>query len=75
MPTPVTINFSVPWNVAVTLLAGELTPSQVSDEWLTANADALLLFAVRRREAEPRDIAEAGRGGEFRRDRHVLRPL
>ena len=47
VPTPVTINFSVPWNVAVTLLAGELTPSQVSDDWLTANADALRSVASR----------------------------
>lgn len=47
VPTPVTINFSVPWNVAVTLVAGELTPAQVSDDWLTANADELRRIAER----------------------------
>src|SRR5439155_538592 len=30
VPTPVTINFSVPWNVAVTLVAGELAPATPS---------------------------------------------
>ena len=39
VPTPVTINFSVPWNVAVTIVAGELSPRQVSDEWLADHAD------------------------------------
>jgi len=47
VPTPVTINFSVPGNVAVTLVAGELTPAQVSDDWLTANADELQSVAAR----------------------------
>jgi 2-methylcitrate dehydratase PrpD len=47
VPTPVTINFSVPWNVAVTLVAGELTPAQVSDDWLDANADELRSVAQR----------------------------
>jgi hypothetical protein len=47
VPTPVTINFSVPWNVAVTLVAGELTPTQVSDEWLAGHADELRSVASR----------------------------
>ena len=47
VPTPVTINFSVPWNVAVTLVAGELSPRQVSDDWLAANADQLRSVASR----------------------------
>jgi 2-methylcitrate dehydratase PrpD len=47
VPTPVTINFSVPWNVAVTLVAGELTPRQVSDEWLAAHADEVRAVASR----------------------------
>ncbi|HEV3354623.1 MAG TPA: MmgE/PrpD family protein [Acidimicrobiales bacterium] len=47
VPTPVTINFSVPWNVAVTLVAGELTPRQVSDEWLAAHADEVRAVAAR----------------------------
>src|SRR5207244_7043923 len=41
VPTPVTINFSVPWNVAVVLLAGELTPRQVNTDWLAAHAREL----------------------------------
>jgi 2-methylcitrate dehydratase PrpD len=41
LPTPVTINFSIPWNVAVTLVAGELTPRQVSEGWLADHADEL----------------------------------
>jgi len=47
VPTPVTINFSVPWNVAVVVVAGELTPAQVSEEWLTAHADELRSVASR----------------------------
>jgi len=47
VPTPVTINFSVPWNVAVTLVAGELTPTEVSDDWLNAHADELRSVAQR----------------------------
>ena len=47
VPTPVTINFSVPWNVAVVLLAGELTPRQVNTDWLAANALELRDLAQR----------------------------
>jgi len=47
VPTPVTINFSVPWNVAVTLVAGELSPAQISDDWLAANSDELRSVASR----------------------------
>src|SRR5205807_9786649 len=47
VPTPVTINFSVPWNVAVTLVAGELTPEQISDDWLAAHGDELRSVASR----------------------------
>ena len=47
VPTPVTINFSVPWNVAVTLLAGELTPRQVDVAWLSEHADELRRLAAR----------------------------
>src|SRR4051812_38211669 len=47
VPTPVTINFSVAWNVAVTLVAGELTPAQISDDWLRANAGELRSVAQR----------------------------
>jgi hypothetical protein len=37
----------VPWNVAVTLVAGELTPAEVSDDWLNAHADELRSVAQR----------------------------
>jgi len=47
VPTPVTINFSVPWNVAVVLLAGELTPRQVEADWLSAHASELREIAGR----------------------------
>jgi 2-methylcitrate dehydratase PrpD len=33
-PTPVTVTFSVPWNVAILLVAGELTPRQLRPAWL-----------------------------------------
>jgi 2-methylcitrate dehydratase PrpD len=36
-PTPVTINFSIPWTVAATLLAGRLTPTEVNETWLAAH--------------------------------------
>jgi 2-methylcitrate dehydratase PrpD len=47
VPTPVTINFSVRWNVAVALLAGELTPRQVDVDWLAAHANELRDLAGR----------------------------
>jgi 2-methylcitrate dehydratase PrpD len=47
VPTPVTINFSVPWNVAVVLLAGELTPRQIAGDWLSAHASELRDIAER----------------------------
>lgn len=34
-PTPVTVNFSIPWNVATTIAAGQLTPTETSESWLT----------------------------------------
>ncbi|MCC7078356.1 MAG: MmgE/PrpD family protein [Acidimicrobiia bacterium] len=39
--TPVTVNFSVPWNVAVVLEAGELGPDVVTAEWLDRHDDSL----------------------------------
>jgi 2-methylcitrate dehydratase PrpD len=36
-PTPVTMNFSIPWTVAATLLAGRLTPTEVDETWLAAH--------------------------------------
>jgi len=42
MPTPVTVTFSVPWNVAITLVAGELTPRAVNTEWLAAHREQLV---------------------------------
>ena len=40
-PTAVTINFSVPWTVAATLLGGELTPHQFRADWLAAHRGEL----------------------------------
>lgn len=37
-PTPVVVTFSIPWSVSVALVAGELTPAQVSDSWLHEHA-------------------------------------
>lgn len=33
-PTPVTVNFSIPWNVAIAVLAGQLTPTETNERWL-----------------------------------------
>lgn len=46
-PTPVTINFSVPWTVAATLLAGRLTPTEVNEAWLAAHHRELTELASR----------------------------
>jgi len=37
----------VPWNVAVVVVSGEVTPAQVSEEWLAAHADELRSVASR----------------------------
>ncbi|WP_219859495.1 MmgE/PrpD family protein [Mycobacterium persicum] len=47
MPTPVTINFSIPWTVAVTLVAGRLTPVEVNEEWLATHHRELAEVADR----------------------------
>jgi 2-methylcitrate dehydratase PrpD len=47
LPAPVTINFSVAWNVAITLVAGALTPEHVEDGWLAAHTDDLRALARR----------------------------
>lgn len=46
-PTPVTVNFSIPWNVAIALTAGRLTPDEVDDGWLAEHAAALAPLAQR----------------------------
>jgi len=46
-PTPVTVNFSIPWNVAVTALAGQLTPAETSESWLTEHHLMLAQLAGR----------------------------
>lgn len=45
--TPVTMTFSVPWTVAATLLAGELTPRQTNAEWLAEHRSELAALARR----------------------------
>lgn len=46
-PTPVTMTFSVPWTVAATLLAGELTPRQANVDWLDERRTELTALARR----------------------------
>lgn len=46
-PTPVTVNFSVPWNVAIVLLAGRLTADVVNSDWLARHRDQLSELAAR----------------------------
>ncbi|HZD66276.1 MAG TPA: MmgE/PrpD family protein [Acidimicrobiales bacterium] len=46
-PTPVTVNFSVAWNVAIALLAGAVSPSQLRGDWLGANRGRLTDLARR----------------------------
>ncbi|OBI27893.1 MmgE/PrpD family protein [Mycobacterium sp. E2238] len=46
-PTPVTINFSIPWTVAATLVAGRLTPDEVNEEWLAGHHRELADVAAR----------------------------
>jgi len=40
-PTPVTVSFSIAWNVAIALLEGRVTPRETSPDWLAANFDRL----------------------------------
>lgn len=40
-PTPVTINFNIPWNTAIVLLAGRLTEEETHPDWLAAHAAGL----------------------------------
>jgi 2-methylcitrate dehydratase PrpD len=46
-PTPVTINFSIAWNVAIALLAGEVSPRQLRAEWLAEHRAELADLAGR----------------------------
>jgi 2-methylcitrate dehydratase PrpD len=43
--SPVTINFSIGWNVAIALTAGEVSPRQLQQDWLTSHRDALAALA------------------------------
>jgi 2-methylcitrate dehydratase PrpD len=46
-PTPVTINFSVGWNVAIGLIAGRVTPQELGSGWLRQNQESLRDIAGR----------------------------
>lgn len=46
-PTPVTVNFSIPWTAAVTILAGRLTPAETSTAWLASHQAELAALARR----------------------------
>ena len=54
-PTPVTVTFSVPWNVAVHVVAGRVTADEVAGPWLRAHAGDLARLAggVRLRHSWP----------------------
>lgn len=40
-PSPVTVTFSLRWNVAIALVAGRVGPGEVSEEWLGEHAGTL----------------------------------
>ena len=46
-PTPVTVNFSIPWNVAITLYAGRLTPAETDETWLVEHHNEIARLARR----------------------------
>ena len=46
-PTPVTVNFSIAWNVAATVLAGQLTPAETNESWLAERHGELAPLAGR----------------------------
>lgn len=46
-PTPVTVTFSVRWNVAIAILAGQVTAREVSAAWLGERAAELSRLAQR----------------------------
>lgn len=47
VPTPVTINFSIPWTVAATIVAGRLHPAEVNEAWLATHHRELAEVASR----------------------------
>jgi 2-methylcitrate dehydratase PrpD len=46
-PTPVTVNFSIGWNVAAALVAGQLTPAETNETWLGEHHAVLAALADR----------------------------
>lgn len=44
-PSPVTVNFSIPWNVAATVLAARLTPAETNEAWLAEHHAELARLA------------------------------
>ncbi len=46
-PTPVTVTFSLRWNVAIAIVAGRVTPDEVSERWLRENEAALTSLVER----------------------------
>lgn len=41
-PSPVTVTFSVPWNVAVALRAGRVSEDEIREDWLSAHRTELV---------------------------------
>lgn len=46
-PSPITVNFSIPWNVAIAIVAGRLTPAETSTAWMGAHHAQLADLANR----------------------------
>ncbi|MHB8671622.1 MAG: MmgE/PrpD family protein [Acidimicrobiales bacterium] len=44
-PSPVTVNFSISWNVAATLVGGRLTPDETNEVWLAEHHTELARLA------------------------------
>ncbi len=57
-PTPVTVTFSVPWNVAIAVVAGRVTPDEVRPAWLRAHARELEAIVSRVRVRHSWELTE-----------------
>lgn len=62
-PTPVTVTFSIPWNVAVVLLAGRLTEEETTPAWLSEHAAALTSLRRKVRLTHAPDLTAAAAEG------------
>ena len=58
-PSPVTVNFSIPWNVAAMVIAGELTPRELNLEWMTTHSSELTSLVERIRLSHDWDLTRS----------------